>query len=405
VPLFEYVAKNFKGIPKIGELEAANEHDLAKLLREQGYILISTKQQSEEKGIKMGFSLPFFKGVSLTEKLMFTRNLQVMVSAGISLPHALKVLALQAKSKKFKKAILEISDEVAEGTNFSDALTKFPNFFSELFCNMVKVGEESGTLENVLGVLIRQMEKDHELKSKIKGAMMYPMVIVAAMSGIGILMLIIIVPKITQTFIELGVELPITTRIVIGFADFLINFWYLLPAIILMIFVFFQSAARTRFGKKIINSFSLRIPVVSSLVRKTNAAYTVRTLGSLISAGVPIVRSLELVAGSLNNIYYKDAILDIAEQVKKGAKLFESFKKYDKIYSPLVIQMLEVGEETGKTSDMLQKLAEFFEEEVSNTSKNLSTIIEPVMMIIIGAVVGFFVISMIQPMYGMISAF
>lgn len=406
MPLFSYSAKNYKGVPKSGILEAENQNNLAKILREQGFILISAKLNSDEKKErKVGFSLPFFDKVSLSEKLVFTRNLQVMVSAGISLPHALKVLSVQAKSKRFKKAIIKISDEVVKGGNFSDTLAKYPNIFSDLFCNMIKVGEESGTLEEVLGVLTKQMEKDHDLRTKIKGAMMYPAVILVAMLGIGTLMLIFIVPKLTETFVELGVSLPITTRIVIAFAGFLNRFWYLLPIIIFGALILFRTALKTKSGKLLINLLFLKIPIVSSLVKKTNAAYTVRTLGSLISAGVPIARSLELVSGSLNNIYYKNAIIDVAEEVKKGAKLAEALRKYEKIYPALVIQMLEVGEETGKTSDMLVKLAEFFEEEVSNASKNLSTIVEPVMMIIIGAAVGFFVISMIQPMYSMIQGF
>jgi type IV pilus assembly protein PilC len=203
----------------------------------------------------------------------------------------------------------------------------------------------------------------------------------------------------------MNIELPITTKIVIAIANFSAKFWYLLPFIVFGLVILFQTLLKTKFGGLVINKLVLKIPVISQLVKKTNSAYTVRTLGSLISAGVPIVRSLELTAGSLNNIYYKNAILDAAEQIKKGSKLAESLKKYENIYSVLVVQMLEVGEETGKTSEILQKLADFFEEEVSNSTKNLATIIEPVIMIVIGAVVGFFVIAMVQPMYGMISAF
>lgn len=406
MPIFSYTAKNFKGESKTGVLEADSQQNLAKSLREDGYILISAKNKNKSKsGIKISFYIPFFNKVPLSEKLIFTRNLQVMVSAGIGLPHALKILSAQAKNKKFKKTIEQISEEIIKGGILSDSLLKHPGIFSELFCSMIKVGEESGTLEQVLSVLTGQMEKEHELKSKIIGAMAYPAVIIVAMLGIGVLMLVLVIPKLAQTFVELNIELPLTTRIVIGLANFSVKFWYFLPFIFLAFMFFFQTAARTKLGKMAIGTLFLRMPVISGIVKKTNSAYTVRTLGSLFSAGVPVIRSLELTAGSLNNIYYKNAVLDAAEQVKKGSKLAESLKKYQDIYSVLVVQMLEVGEETGKTSEILQKLADFFEEEVANATKNLSTIIEPVLMIIIGAVVGFFVIAMVQPMYGMIQSF
>lgn len=335
---------------------------------------------------------------------MFTRNLKVMISSGVSLSRALVISSEQSKSKKFKKVLLEISQDVTKGENFSDTIGKYPNVFSELFFSMVKVGEEAGTLEEVLEVLARQMENQHELKSKIRGAMIYPAVILAAMMIIGVLMLIIVVPKLAETFEELGIELPLTTRIVIAFGSFLANFWYILPFLILASFVLLRIGLKTKAGRKIVDTSFLRVPLINPIVKKINSAYTVRTLSSLIAAGVPIVRSLEITAGVLKNIYYKKAILDAMEQVKKGNKLAESLEKYKDIYSPLVIQMITVGEETGETSNILEKLADFFEEEIARITKNLSSIIEPILMLIIGTVVGFFAVSMIQPIYSMIGS-
>lgn len=385
-------------------MEAESQQQVARTLRDDGYILVSAKIAGKSKRSGLSISIPFISNVSLSEKMIFTRNLQVMVSAGVSLPNSLKILGRQSKSRKFQKVISEISQGVIKGENFSDLLAKYPSVFSDLYCNMVKVGEESGNLESVLSILTRQMEKEHELKSKIIGAMVYPSVIVITMMGIGILMLILVIPKLAETFNDLGVDLPPTTRFVIWLGNSARNFWYLLPLIIFGIIVLFKTGAKTKIGKFLIDTAVLKIPVISALVKKTNSAYTVRTLGSLIASGVPIVRSLELVAGSLNNSYFKRAIIDSAEKIKKGAKLAESLKEYeDKLYSILVIQMIEIGEETGKTAEILNKLAEFFEEEISNETKNLSAIIEPVMMVLIGGAVGFFVVSMIQPMYSMIS--
>ena len=403
MPLYLYTSKNLKGVPKSGVMEAENEQQLARALREEGYILVSARTEKARK--KFRFSMPFLSGVSLTEKMIFTRNLQVMISAGVSFPNALKTLSKQSKSRKFQRVISEISEGVVKGESFSDLLKKYPAVFSDLYSNMVMVGEESGNLEKVLAILTQQMEKEHELKSKILGALAYPAVIITTMLGIGVLMLILVIPKLAETFKELGVDLPPTTRFVIWLGESARNFWYLIPFLIIGLIVLFKLVAKMRIGKAIIDTIVLKIPVISGLVKKTNSAYTVRTLGSLIASGVPIVRALELVSGSLTNSYFKKAIIEASEMIKKGGKLAEALKPYeDKLYSSLVIQMIEIGEETGKTAEILTKLAEFFEEEVANATKNLSSIVEPVMMVVIGAVVGFFVVSMIQPMYSMIGS-
>ena len=234
---------------------------------------------------------------------------------------------------------------------------------------------------------------------------MYPAVIICAMIGIGFLMLVMVVPKLAATFEELNIELPATTQLVIGMGNFAAHYWYLLPVIIIVLFFLFRAILKTKAGKKVVDTLILKIPIISSLIRKTNSAYTVRTLGSLIASGVPIVRSLEVLSNTLGNTYYKKAIAECAEKVRKGSKLSEALKKYENIYPFLVIQMIEVGEETGKTSDILIQLADFYEEEVTTTTKGLSSIIEPIIMVIIGGAVGFFAISMIQPMYAMLGAF
>ena len=269
---------------------------------------------------------------------------------------------------------------------------------------MIKVGEESGTLEDVLKVLTEQMEREHDLRSKILGALMYPAVILGAMAGIGVLMLIMVVPKLAETFKELDVELPATTRLVIFLGNFLAEKWYLAILIIVAIVILIRLAARTKQGKKLIDKTILKIPLISSLVKKTNSVYTTRTLSSLITAGVPIVRSLEIVSQSLSNFYFREALKNAAEKVRKGGKLSESLLPYQNIYPSLVLEMVAIGEETGETSAILGKLADFFEEEVTNITKNLSSVIEPILMLIIGGVVGFFAVSMVQPMYSMLGA-
>ena len=401
MPRYFYTAKSFSGEGRTGILEATDEHQLASILRQEGYILISASLEKEKR--KLEISFPFF-GVSLVEKMNFTRNLRIMIGAGISLPRALETLASQSRNKKFQGVLISIAEEISKGESFSDSLTKYPNIFSELFVSMVKVGEEAGTLEEVLKVLTNQMEREYELKSRIKGAMIYPAVIISAMIGIGILMLIVVIPKLAQTFQELAIELPPTTRFVIFLGNFLAKRWYLILILVLILVIFLRIILKTKTGKRTVDFLTLKMPIISPLIQKTNSAYFVRTLSSLITSGVPIVRSLEIVSGAVENVYFQETLKEASEKVRKGTKLSEALFPYQKLYSPTVIQMIQVGEETGETSTILAKLADFYEEEVANATKNLSAVIEPVLMLLIGAAVGFFAISMIQPIYGMLSA-
>lgn len=403
MPRYNFVAQSFKGEKKTGTLEVKNERELAQTLRQEGYVLLSADLEESEKK-KLRISLSLFQRVSLTEKMMFTRNLQIMVTAGISLPRAIRTLTKQIKSKRFCQVLLEIAEEITKGKSFSESLVNFPDVFPELFQNMIRVGEESGTLEEVLKVLTRQMEREHDLKSKIQGAMIYPAVILCAMLGIGFLMLVMVIPKLAETFEEMEIELPLTTKLVIGMGTFLAQKWFLFFLIIVILVFILRLILKTTKGKKFLDTLTLKIPIISPIIKKTNSAYTTRTLSSLITSGVPIVRSLEIISGTLGNFYFRQAITESIEKVKKGQKLSEALKPYQVLYSPLVIQMMEVGEETGETSDVLAKLADFFEEEVTNTTKNLSAIIEPVLMLLIGGAVGFFAISMVQPIYSMLGA-
>ncbi len=230
------------------------------------------------------------------------------------------------------------------------------------------------------------------------------MVVVSAMIAIGFAMLIIVVPQLAATFAELEISLPFTTKIVIGLGKFLNERWYFLLLIIAGVFIFLKQILKIKLVKRFFDKMVLKIPVVSKLISEINSASFSRTLGSLMSSGVPLVRSLEIISGTLGNIYFKESLLEAAENIKKGAKLSDALNPYQNLYLPIVIQMVEVGEETGETSQILDQLAIFLEEEVANTTKNLASLVEPLLMLAVGAAVGFFAISMIQPMYSMLEA-
>ena len=404
MPKYSYTARSQSGELKSGIMEAKSEQELSKLLRQEGYFLIKAESEEDKSKKRFKISLPFFNRVGLKEKMFFTRNLRVMVVSGIALPRAVKILSEQTTNKKYKRILTSIAKDLTKGQNFSQSLSYYPNVFSELFQNMIKVGEETGTLEEVLRVLSEQMEKEHELRSKVVSAMIYPAIIVTAMVGIGILMLVLVIPKLAQTFTELGVELPLTTRIVIFLGTFIAQKWYLFLLIIIIVLFLFRMALKSNRGKKILASFALKTPIISTLVKKTNTAIFARNISSLIMAGVSIVRSLEIISTTLGNLYFKEAVKETAEKVRKGEKMAQALKSYQNLFPSLVLEMIEIGEETGETSSILAKLADFYEEEVAVTSKNLSAVVEPLLMILIGATVAFFAISMIQPMYSMLQA-
>ncbi len=404
MPTYLYIAKTKKGENKAGTLEAINKHELAAILREQDLVLISaeTTAQKEKAGhFDLKDFLQRIGRISLVEKMIFSRHLSIMIKAGLSLNQALRVLAEQTKNPKFKKIIGRVEEDLRRGQPLSDCLAKEPKVFNELYISMVRIGETSGNLDKVLKILAEQMRKDHELISRVRGAMMYPAVIITAMIGIGILMMIMVVPKLTEVFTEFNMELPLSTQIVIGLSNFLKNHLFLGLMSFIGSIILLRFGLRNKKFKRVLDKIYLHLPILGNLVQKTNSARFARSLSSLMESGLAIVKALQIVAGTLGNVHFKEALINSAEQVQRGKELSQALINYKNLYPPMVVQMIQVGEQTGSLSDILKNLADFYEEEIDNTTKNLSSIIEPVIMVVIGAAVGFFAISMIQPMYSM----
>lgn len=403
MPIYFYKAKSLKEGEESGFLSAQSPSHLSRILRRRGYFLISAEKKGSEK--KRKFKLPdlvFFEkfiGVSLSEKLFFTRNLRVMVKTGISLPRAFKILSKQTKDKKFKKALEIISEKIAQGESLSNSLGIFPEIFSNLYQETLKVGEETGSLESSLKVLSGQMEKEYNLKSKIKTAMLYPLIVLGLALVMGIFMFIFIVPNLKAVFEDLSIELPFATKVIFALADFMTKNWTAAFLIIgLFIFILITSF-KSQKGQKFKSRLILKLPVISKITRQTNSALSLRTLTSLLKAGVPIVRALEITSRTLTNFYFRESLGKAARVVEKGERLSQALRPYKNLYSPMVSEMIEIGEETGETSDILEGLADFYEEEVINALQKLSSTIEPILILIIGGVVGFFAVSMFQPIY------
>lgn len=396
---FSYTAKNIKGEIKSGEIEGKDVRTIVENLRSEGFFVTSISEK--RKKTKVWSKNSFFKrSVPLKEKMMFARHLSVMLGSGLSLPRALNIISNQTKNKKFRAVLEEVEREVKMGNALADSLAK-QIIFDELSVNMIRVGEASGRMEEVLKILANQLEKEHSLLSKVKGAMYYPSVILLVMMGVGIAMMIYVVPELTSIFQDINTTLPLSTRIIIAVSNYMsghkLAVGLELIAIVAVLVFFFRSS----FGKKMVSTASARLPIIRNMIIKVNNARFARIYSSLTQSGVSVVESLKIIERTLANEKYRKAFNVIGENVQKGKKLHEELSEYPKLFPILTIQMVDVGEETGRTAEVLENLAAFYEDEVDQMTKNLSSVIEPVLMVIIGVAVGFFAISMILPMYSM----
>lgn len=412
MPNFYYRAKKANGEEVSGQRGSVNRFSLARELRAEGLIALTAeeinKNQVNSSGIfhrvhSVEYS-QLFQRVKAKDKIVFANNLSAMIGAGLPLSRALSVMARQTSNKYFKKILGEIEALITKGQSLSQALANYPKIFPEVFVAMVAAAEETGRLPEALKLVSEQLEKSYALRRKIIGAMIYPAVIVVAIIVIGILMMIFLIPTLSATFRELNVPLPLSTRLVIGLSDFLVNDIFLVIMGIIFLVTGLLWLPKTVFGKKMMDKLFLRLPFINNLTRQVNSAVIMRTISSLVSAGVSLTKTIEVTERVVQNYYYKQVMIEALEKVQKGISLSVIFSAHQNLFPIFMSEMSAVGEETGKMPEMLLKGAIFFEDEVDQVTKNLSTIIEPVLMIIIGLAVGFFAISMIGPMYSLSNA-
>lgn len=395
---FSYKAQTQNNQIIQGFAEAPDRFFLARELREKGNIPLSIEEYKEKQGF-FSFNLKMFDGVSLAEKIAFTNNLSGMLSAGLALTRALQVLQRQSTNTFFTSILSSIIDDINKGMSLSDAMKKFPKIFSPVFISMVHAGEESGGLPKALSEVGLNLKKTYDLNKKIKGALTYPTIIVGAIFLIGVLMMIFVVPTLTKTFKDVGAKLPASTQAIIWLSDTLKNHFILFMIAVGGLISLGIAFSKLKFTQRYFDFIILRLPVLGTLIREMNAARTTRTMSSLLSSGVDMSKALSITEEVLQNIYYKELIHNAIGSIEKGVSLSESFKVNVRLYPVMVGEMIEVGEETGNLSTMMHDIAVFYENEVDNKTKDLSTIIEPVLMVFIGAAVGFFAVSMISPIY------
>ena len=394
--LYTYKALDQQGEIVQDKTEGSGTMAVASELRKQGLMVIDVKEQSvANKDI-----LAPFKGIKLADLVIFSRQLATMINAGLPIVRALYVLSEQTENPKLKEVVVAVRKDVEAGLSLSEALEKHPDAFSRLYVEMVKAGEIGGILDGVLLRVADQLEKDQDLRRKVRSAMIYPIVVLILAILAASFMLIFIVPVFAKMFQDLGGTLPLPTRICMILSDILTSFWgvFLYAAMGLGVYLFFRWK-KTEQGRKVWGRAVLRIPAkIGDVVKKVTLARFARTLGTLSAAGVPILQAIEITATSSGNWVVETALLRSRDAVREGIPIYKPLEM-EPIFPPMVTRMIAVGEETGDIDGMLTKIAEFYESEVDAAVKALTSIIEPLMIVVVGGIVGGIVISMYLPMF------
>ncbi|MFA5996345.1 MAG: type II secretion system F family protein [Candidatus Paceibacterota bacterium] len=394
-----------EGVPNQERIiEAPSRFAVYEQIEKEDEVVVNLTELSGAFALPSWLFISFGTGIKRSEIIRMAKNLSAMLGAGLSLARALSVIERQSDNKHLKAVALGLSEAIKRGASFHEALAAYPHVFSELFIAMTKAGEESGGLNGALQIVALQMERSEELVRKVRGAMIYPGIIITAVGIVGVLMLIFVVPTLTSTFTELGVEIPLATRMIVSLSDFLAAHASLVLAFIALLGVGSVAFVRSKTGGNIILAIALRAPVIKELVRETYTARAARTLSSLLFSGVPVLEALAITKEVVHARVFANVVEEASTHVRKGELLSAAFSNHPKLYPILMSDMLAVGEETGKVTEMLQQIAEFYEEDVAEKTKDLSTIIEPVLMIVIGIAVGIFAVSMISPIYSLSGA-
>ncbi|PIP66872.1 MAG: hypothetical protein COW93_03265 [Parcubacteria group bacterium CG22_combo_CG10-13_8_21_14_all_41_9] len=342
--------------------------------------------------------------ISDEEKIFFIQNLSIMLKSGLSASRSFRALTLQAANPKFKRVLAKVTRSVEKGLPIAQSMSEHPKVFSHIFISMIQAGEQSGKLEKVLTELSTQMKRSHDLKSKVKGALMYPMAILISMVAIGSGMIIFVIPKLTAVFSEMNAELPVPTKILIAVSNGANKYALIIIPIIIISIGLLVYVTRKGKGQKIWHKIILLMPVVGSIAIKINLAKIARTLSSLLATDMPIVISLKLTANTIKNALYRESLMIMSINVEQGKTMASQMPQFKKLYPPVAHQMVQVGEETGEISNILAQLAEFYEEDVSNTMNSLPSLIEPILIVTLGAAVGAMAIAVIMPMFSLANA-
>ncbi|WP_287371421.1 type II secretion system F family protein [Oceanithermus sp.] len=401
MPLYHYRAKDRQGRSIAATIEADDIRTAAKILREKGYFISELKEPG--KGLQAEIKIPGLeRGPGLKDVAIFSRQLATMLSAGLPIVQAIAILERQTENKAFQKLLKEIRTDVEGGSSFSDALTKH-KVFSRLYVNLVRAGETSGTLDGVLDRLATFLEKDLELRGKIKSAMTYPVIVLVFALLVTYFLLTGIVPQFAQILTDLGSELPLLTRFLIAVSDILRSGTLYLIVVAVIVGFAYRAYYRTERGRRVIDRIKLRMPVFGNLNKKSALARFSRTFGLLVSSGVNVIEAMDITRGTAGNAIIEDILEETKEAIQVGEPIHSTLLRYPQVFPPMVASMIAIGEETGALDTMLQKIADFYEREVDEAVASLTAAIEPIMIIFLGGIVGTIVAGMFLPLFQIIN--
>lgn len=401
MPIYSYIAINSIGRKTNGLLNAYNRRAATERLDELGLTNVVLKDKTDSLELKI---TTFFNPVKVKDLVIFSRQFSVMISANLALVQALRIAAEQTNNISLKMNISEIAYEVDSGSSFSAALLKRPKIFTPFYTNVIKSGETSGRLDEVLNYLADEMEKDYDMNSKIKGSMIYPSFVLGGLIVVGILMMVVVMPQLTSILKESGTELPISTRIVMGISAFMVSYWWMLVIMMVGTAVGVRVFLNTPLGKRSWDFIILKLPVFGDLFQLIYMVRFTRSMSTLIVGGVTISKSLDIVADVVGNAFYKELIMKSRKSVEEGGSLAKAFIESEAV-PKMIPQMIVVGEKTGKLDLVFNKITEFYSREIQNTLANLVALLEPSIMVVMGVAVGIMVAAVILPMYSLAGSF
>ena len=396
MPVFVWEGKLANGSIRKGETEAESKTAVQLFLKRQKITAIKVK--SKPKQITL-----FEQKIKTKEVVVFTRQFATMINAGLPLVQCLEILSSQQQNPAFKKMLGQIKSDVEGGSTFADALGKHPKVFDNLFVNLVAAGEIGGVLDTVLLRLAVYMEKNEALKRKVKGAMTYPIIVLCVAFGVVAVLMIFVIPTFKDMFEQFGSSLPAPTQMVVSLSAFFRGYWYFMLGLIIALIIAFKATARNEKGRYYLDSFALKLPVFGPLIRKVAVAKFTRTLGTMISSGVPIMDGLDITSRTAGNVIIENAIKSVRSAISEGQSMAEPLGASG-IFPGMVVQMISVGEATGAMDQMLSKIADFYDEEVDAAVDALTSSLEPILMVFLGGVIGFVVVAMYLPIFKMASA-
>jgi len=402
MPLYRYQARNPKGGLSVGKVEARTEAQAAEVLESHNLIPVRFEEVLADNPIDA--FLTKFSRISAKDKVIFFRQLSTLVGAQVRIVSSLRILIRQVTSPKFKSIIEELALDIEGGKSLSESLEIYPELFPELYVSLVKAGEASGSLDKTLNYLADQIEKDYDLKSKVRGALAYPAFIIVLLFVVGALMFIFVLPQMTSVLIEAGAELPFATKIIVAATNFFLNFWWMVVTVIIGGGFGLRYYLKTTPGRYNFDRLVVHLPIVSSFLEKIYMLRFSHHIANLLDGGISIVKALQLIAAITGNWVYRDIFMEAAKEVQTGKSLSKILENYE-LMPPLVYQMISVGEETGDLPAIMRKLSNFYSKEVDNIIATLTTLIEPVIMVILGLAVGIMVAGILLPIYNLASAF